>query len=478
MKFNSKNLLEKIFGDKKYIKTIFYIFLPIALQSLVTISITYVDNFFIAKFATEGSAAKTALGLVSPVTLIPQLMLIGSLTGAGIMTAQYYGKGDHARLKETILFKLLIGFFIGAFAMVIIMTLSTEIINVVSQSDNTTIKRFADTYLFWSGLSMIPLGIAYALEFSLKDTKQTMIPLIAASVAMVSNIILDPIFIMDSSISDIDKIRNIAITTMIARVIEAGIILIWLAFNKKNSNYFYDCRKISLEVFKKITFFGWQVFFNESIFGFLNAFFIIATFHYNPALEDAMTTYSLLTQFTALIWPCMAAVCSVIVGSELGKNNIEQAKYNSKKAINWSLIIGFILAMCILISTFFINELLSPDATPDMIKLMKEIQYILIPVAIIQGPYSIVYYSLRAGSSKYLILVDAVTSCSFAVIIAIIVYVPNVKQHVNPILFIFILEIDNVLRLLIASIAYKYSNWTNDLTFSKAKKNIQTQEEK
>ncbi|MGL4647603.1 MAG: MATE family efflux transporter [Mycoplasmoidaceae bacterium] len=467
MQPKNQTFTEKFLGDKKFIKLIFYIFIPIAIQSLVTISITYVDNFFIANFAIEGTNAKTALGLVGPVVLIPQFILMGTLTGAGIMTAQYYGKGEIEKLKETILFKILAGIIIGAIALTILMSLPEQIINVVSSSDNDQIKNFAQIYLFWSGVSMIPLGVAFALEFSLKDTNQPMIPLIASIIAMVVNITLNPILIMDPNISDEDKIRNIALATALARVIEASVILIWLAFKKSNSNYFYDCKRISKDVVSKIFKYGWQICSNESLFGVLNAFFIVCTFHYNPALEDAMTTYALITQFASLIWPPTAAVCSIIIGHELGKNNIAQAKYNSRKAINWAILFSLFLGSCILISTTFINRLLSPNASDEMIQLTTEIEYVLVAVVLLQGPYSIMYYSLRAGSSKYLIFVDGITSGFFAIIIGIIVFVPGIKEHVSPIWFIILLEADNIMRLLIAFFAYNFSNWTNDLTYTK-----------
>ena len=50
----SKNkLIHKLFGDKTFIILMFSLFIPPALQRLITIGVTYVDIFFISGFALD-----------------------------------------------------------------------------------------------------------------------------------------------------------------------------------------------------------------------------------------------------------------------------------------------------------------------------------------------------------------------------------------------------------------------------------------
>lgn len=68
--YNKKqNFFSKIFGDKNFIKNLLKLFLPAALQSLISIAVIYVDNFSLAGLVenqVDATNAKTALGLTSP----------------------------------------------------------------------------------------------------------------------------------------------------------------------------------------------------------------------------------------------------------------------------------------------------------------------------------------------------------------------------------------------------------------------------
>ncbi|MEG1821166.1 MAG: MATE family efflux transporter, partial [Malacoplasma sp.] len=210
---------EKWFGNKAFIISMFSLFLPAALQSLITTSVIYVDNFFIAAYANAGTIAKTSIGVATSVINFPTMVIIGTLTGIGVMTSQYYGSKNNSNLHQTITIKLIMGLLLSLPIMLFLMLMPKDIIEASSGIDKNSLdpeqklqNQLTEEYLFWSALTFIPMALAMSLSFSFKETKRPKIALLAAFIAIASNIIMDPLLVINSS-GDLESVRNIALST-------------------------------------------------------------------------------------------------------------------------------------------------------------------------------------------------------------------------------------------------------------------------
>ena len=59
---------------------------------------------------------------------------------------------------------------------------------------------------------------------------------------------------------------------------------------------------------------------------FCTLFLVMCLLIYDENSHDAFTIVSIIIQFSNVIFPGMAASCAILVGSELGNNNIEKQK--------------------------------------------------------------------------------------------------------------------------------------------------------
>ncbi len=78
--------MKGILKDKKFIKTMFILALPITFQSFITSSLNLVDNLMIGKL---GEDAIAAVGLANQYFFIFMLALTGINAGASVFMAQY-----------------------------------------------------------------------------------------------------------------------------------------------------------------------------------------------------------------------------------------------------------------------------------------------------------------------------------------------------------------------------------------------------
>ena len=72
-------------------RRLFALVLPIALQNLISALVSSADVVMIAGVS---QSALSAVSLAGQVTFVLMLFYFGISTGAGILTAQYWGKGD------------------------------------------------------------------------------------------------------------------------------------------------------------------------------------------------------------------------------------------------------------------------------------------------------------------------------------------------------------------------------------------------
>ena len=83
--------------DKELLRKVMYIAVPIALQNLISSSVNFADVFMIGKL---GESSLAAVGLSNQISFLLNLLLFGITSGAGVMTAQYWGKKDIINIKK------------------------------------------------------------------------------------------------------------------------------------------------------------------------------------------------------------------------------------------------------------------------------------------------------------------------------------------------------------------------------------------
>src|SRR5512133_1745813 len=88
------NTIQKIthfFRDREYYRVLFRLAFPIALQSLITSSLTMIAGLFIGQL---GETAVASVSLANQIFFLLNLMVCGVVRGCEIFIAQLWGKHD------------------------------------------------------------------------------------------------------------------------------------------------------------------------------------------------------------------------------------------------------------------------------------------------------------------------------------------------------------------------------------------------
>jgi len=93
---------------------------------------------------------------------------------------------------------------------------------------------------------------SFSLATAYRQHNNAIMPLISSSIAVTVNVILDPILIKYCAVTPFEAILFVAIATIVARSIDALIMLILTLFRKQYPYYFLNYLKLSKKVVKLI----------------------------------------------------------------------------------------------------------------------------------------------------------------------------------------------------------------------------------
>ena len=117
----------KYFGDKAFYKMIMAIALPIVIQNLLTNFVAMLDNVMVGKIGTD---QMTGVAIINQLFFVFNLAVFGGMSGAGIFSAQYFGQNNHNGARNVFRMKLIIGIFIIAISMCVLIILHEPLINM------------------------------------------------------------------------------------------------------------------------------------------------------------------------------------------------------------------------------------------------------------------------------------------------------------------------------------------------------------
>lgn len=95
--------IKKFIGTKDFYKSVLILVLPVIIQNGISNFVNLLDNVMVGSLGTEPFSG---VAIVNQLIFVYQLMLFGGISGAGIFTAQYFGRGDDEGVRHTFRFKV------------------------------------------------------------------------------------------------------------------------------------------------------------------------------------------------------------------------------------------------------------------------------------------------------------------------------------------------------------------------------------
>ena len=98
-------MMKGYIGNKAFYRRVLTIAVPIVIQNGITNFVSLLDNIMVGQV---GTIPMSGVSIANQLFFIFNLTVFGACGGAGIFTAQFYGREDHNGVRYTFRYKYLI----------------------------------------------------------------------------------------------------------------------------------------------------------------------------------------------------------------------------------------------------------------------------------------------------------------------------------------------------------------------------------
>lgn len=405
--------IKSLIGDRAFYSRLLAVMIPILIQNVITNFVSLLDNMMVGQVGTE---PMSGVAIVNQLMFVFNLCIFGGLAGAGIFTAQFYGKADNEGVRNTMRMKFYIAAVsVVAFAAVFLLfgerLVSAFLHEGQEDLDLAATLSYAMDYMKVMLVQMIPFGVMQVYASTLRETGETILPMKAGIAAVCINLLFNYILIFGKFGAPAMGVVGAAIATVLARFVECFIVVGWTHKNRERNPFavsLFASMRIPPELVKQIIRLGTPLLLNEILWAsgmaMLNQCYSVRGLEVVSATNIATTVSDLF--FCAFF--SMGTTVSIMVGQLLGAGELERAIDEDRK------LIAFSVALCVVVGG--IMAMLAPLIpqiynTTDTVKHIAE-QLLLVSAAMmpVNAFTNACYFTLRSGGKT---IITFVFDCAF-----------------------------------------------------------------
>lgn len=373
---------------------------PMMIQNGITNMVSLVDNVMVGSLGTE---AMTAVSIVGQLIFVFNLAVFGGISGPGIYGAQYYGQGNTEGFRNCFRMKVWICVFCILAGLAAFLCAGENLIGLYLHGQNVKIDigytmGYATQYLTIMLFSLLPFGITQIYASSLRETGNSVKPMVAGIISVFVDIVFNYLLIYGKYGFPQWGVRGAAIATVMARIVECIIVVIW-AHTRKSEHEFlrglYQTLLLPKEMVGKMIKKGLPIFFNEFLWA--GGIAALTQCYSTRGLEivAGLTISNAICNLLNVVFVALGSAVGILIGQTLGASQYEKAKKNA------SQLMWFAGAVCVVLTVILLSV---SGVFPKFYNTTEEVrkygQWFIILTALffpVQGFLNSLYFTLRSG---------------------------------------------------------------------------------
>ncbi len=330
--------------NKQFWKKVLIIGFPVAIQNLINTTVNMVDTFMIGSLGDE---YVSAVGLANKIFFVMNLLIFGIVSGCSVLLSQYFGKKDEKNLNKTFGFMMILSIIGSLLFFIAALLIPRQLMMIFTQSDK--LIDIGSSYLKIVSISYVFTAFSMATGMLLRSINKAKAPMYFTIISVLVNVLFNYIFIFGSFGAPRLLANGAAIGTIIARIVEFTLILLYVIFGKLNVKLnFKDIISIDSYTIKKNLKFALPVIINELGWGLGTTMYSVIYGHMSDDVVAAMTISTALEDLVYALLFGISTACAVIVGNQLGANDLEGAQKTAKKLLIAGIGLSAVLAVVLI----------------------------------------------------------------------------------------------------------------------------------
>lgn len=443
--------------DRMFYKRLFTILLTVSLQNVVAYSVNMADNLMLGSYS---QVTLSGAATVNQIFFMVQQLSVGICDSLVIIGSQYWGRQNIRSLRKVggCGLKLAAGGGILIWALCLIFP--SQLMAIFTTDASIASEGMA--YMAIIKYTFVLFLITQAILATLRCAETVRIAFIVSCVSLVVNVGINYCLIFGKFGLPEMGIRGAAIGTLIARIVELIIVLVYALkvdqkvrlFSenplKKDPGISHDFSVLATQILVQELFWAVSIPLQSAILGHLSS--------------DAIAANSIATtfyQYLKVVVRAMASASAVMIGSAIGRGNMEEVKREGRTLSVIDLIIGAILGLIL----FLLHKpLLSMySLTPEAYVMADQLLVLMAFLMVTMGYMMPVMNGILrgGGDAKFTLYVNMISTWAVVVPLS---FMSAFWWKLPVVWVVFFSQSDQVFKAPIAFLRFRTYKWARKLT--------------
>ena len=450
---------------KSILKRALILAVPMMIQNGVTNAVGLVDHIMVGSLGTE---AMTAVSIVGQLLFVFSLALFGGLSGPGIYTAQFFGQGNTEGVRSSVRMKALVSVTVTVVGIAVLFFGENLLLNLYLHGESASIDpeatlSHAKDYMHIMFAGLPAMAVTQIYSSSLRETGDSVKPMVAGIVSVGADVLFNYLFIYGNLGFPKLGVRGAALATVIARLLEMSVIVIWTTARKKRHPFIvglWRTLRVPSALRRRMLYKTVPIFCNEFLWAAGLAALTQCYSTRGLSVVAGINISNVLCNLFNVVFVALGYAVGILVGQSLGAGKFEQAKKESLTLTVFSAGICIVLAAgLILLSGVFPTLYDTTDEVRTLATHFIIASALFFPV---QGVLNALYFTLRSGGKTLVtFLFDSVFSWAVAVPLALILCF---LTDLHILMAFTIVQAADIIKIIVGAIMIKKGIWVNNLT--------------
>ncbi len=459
-------MLKRYIGDRAFYRHVLGIAIPIIIQNGITNFVSLLDNIMVGQV---GTLQMSGVSIANQLLLVFNLCIFGASAGAGIFTAQFFGSRNTEGIRHTFRFKFLCALVLSLVGLGIFLFGGNALIRLYlrgegAPADAALTLGYGMSYLKLMLWGLLPFALSNIYAGTLRETGQTVVPMIGGVTAVCVNLVLNWVLIFGHLGLPALGVRGAAIATVISRYVELAIVAGWTHCSSHRNEFIrgvYRSMHIPSTLARSILRKGMPLLVNEFLWS--SGIAVMAQCYSTCGLEvvPALNIATTIQNLANVVSMAMGNAVGILMGQMLGSGKSEEAVRDAnRKLIALTVLSGVVFGGLLLtISDLFPMIYNTTDAVRSLSGNMIRIIAVMMPF----GAFTLsCYFTLRSGGQA--LITFLFDGCYLWVCPVLLAFCLSRFTAIGIIPLFTVCQIADVARCTLGAYMLKKGSWIRNLT--------------
>lgn len=346
-------LRESLLGDRSFYRRVAAIVLPIIVQNTLSNVVSLLDNVMVGQV---GTLPMSAVAIVNQLLFVFYLCIFGSISGAGIFGAQFYGQGNMEGVRQTFRIKLVTAGTLTVGAMLLLAAAGPDLVGIYIAADTAPADAQAtlDYALRYLGVmlpGLLPFAVTQVYAGTLRESGETKLPMAASITAMAVNFLFNSLLIFGLLGFPRLGVVGAGIATALSRFVELAIVA--AGAHRRRYPYvqgLYRGFRIPAALARQVLAKSVPLLINEFLWSLSQAALLQCYSVRGIQVVAAMNICNTCANIFNTVFLSLGNATAIMVGQELGANELTAARRTAWRMMALSvascIVTGGVLAAC------------------------------------------------------------------------------------------------------------------------------------